>query len=42
LRLDLTNVEDGFATWFENRAQDLLGELHERWQQRSRGEEEQQ
>lgn len=32
LRLDLTDIDDGFADWLENQAQDVLQELHTRWQ----------
>lgn len=31
LRLDLTDVDEGFADWFESQAQDVLEELHARW-----------
>lgn len=35
VRLDLTNVEDEFATWLEGQAQDVLEELHARWRRGS-------
>lgn len=31
IRLDLTDVDDAFADWFESQAQDVLKELHARW-----------
>jgi ParB family chromosome partitioning protein len=31
VRLDLTDVDDGFAEWLDARAQDILKELHDRW-----------
>lgn len=31
VRLELTDVDEGFADWFESRAQDVLEELHARW-----------
>lgn len=31
VRLDLTDVDSGFATWLDTHAQDLVAELHARW-----------
>ncbi|WP_104018133.1 plasmid partitioning protein RepB [Roseovarius nitratireducens] len=31
VRLDLRDVDDAFADWFESQAQDVLKELHARW-----------
>jgi ParB family chromosome partitioning protein len=35
LRIDLADVDDGFAAWLGARAQDVLDELHERWRRGS-------
>ena len=32
VRLDLTNVDNGFADWLEQQAQTLIHDLHEQWQ----------
>lgn len=31
IRLDLTNVDDGFALWLADQAQSIVSELHDRW-----------
>ena len=35
VRLDLTNVDDDFAAWLEDQAQDVLEDLHSRWRRGS-------
>lgn len=31
IRLDLTNVDDGFALWLTDQAQSIVSDLHDRW-----------
>lgn len=42
IKLELSDIDDRFAEFFEQQAQELVTELHARWKARAEGEEEQQ